>query len=401
MRRSVIIAVALLVLAAAGAGAWWLLAGPGGGNGVGNGGEGGGQAGGPPAGPGGRQGPLPVAVEPVAIETVPEFRQYVATVRAVEAVEVRAQVTGYLVDMPFTEGGLVERGELLFRIDPRPFQARISRLEAERDAQAASRDFAQTQLQRFLPLAEEDFATEERIDELRTEREQAAAQVNALTADLRRARLDLEYSTIASPIDGRVGFANVDVGDLVQAVGEQPLVTVVQLDPIYVTFDPTDTEFDRLIGPDGEPRPLTVEVLLPGGEQYAYDGTLAQVDNQFDPTTGTIAARALVPNPDHQLRPGQFARARLILEQRENALLVPSRALGSDQGRRFVYVFADGTAERRFVETGGVYGERTLILDGLEPSDRVIVDNLQRVQDGTAVEIRGQAQAREQAGGSG
>ncbi len=387
MRRLASIAAAILVLAALGAGAWWLLAGPDAGSG--------GQAGpsGPPMGPGGREGPLAVGVEPVVTRTVPEFRQYVATIEAIDQVEIRAQVSGYLVERPFTAGALVEPGEVLFRIDPRPFEARIERLEAELAAQEARRDFLRTQLDRFVPLAREEFTTEERIDELRSQLEQTRAGMRGLEAQIRSARLDLDYATIHSPVRGRVGFSNADVGDLIQAGGEPPLTTVVRLDPIYVTFDPTDTELDRLID-GGEPRPLPVEVMLPGDEPYQHDGTLAQVDNRFQPTTGTIAARAIVPNPDHRLRPGQFARARLILEQREDALLIPSRALDSDQGRRFVYRLADGTAEKRFVETGGVYGDETLILSGLEADDRVIVDRLQQVQDGMAVTERAAAQAR-------
>jgi RND family efflux transporter MFP subunit len=374
----------VLVLIAGGVGLWRVLTDPGPAEG-----------GGPPAGPGGREGPLPVGVEPVAVRSVPDFREYVATVRAIEEVQVRARVSGYLVDMPFTEGGLVEEGEVLFRIDPRPFEARVARLQGERRAEQARRRFAQTQIERFLPLLDEDFATEERIDELRSERDGAAARVDALEAQIRRAMLDVEYATIVSRVTGRAGFASVDVGDLVEAGGETPLTTVVQLDPIYVTFEPTERELERMLD-GGEPLPLTVEVLHDGGGAYPHSGTLSQVDNRFAETTGTIRARATVPNPGHALRPGQFVRARLIFERIESALLVPSRALGSDQGRRFVYLFADGTAERRFVETGGVYGDDTLILEGLDEGDRVIVDNLQRVRDGMPVEVRGRAQAQQQ-----
>ncbi|NBC31958.1 MAG: efflux RND transporter periplasmic adaptor subunit [Alphaproteobacteria bacterium] len=390
--RLLFIGLAVLLLAAGGVALWqgWGPFASGGGMAARQaGGNGGGDGGGGPPIPGrGPQGPVPVTVQPVTTRTVPIFRDYVGTVRAIQSAELRARVEGHVVALPFDEGSLVAEGDVLVRLDTRPIEAELEQLRGERAALVAERTFQERQLARFSALEREDFATEERIDRITRSLERARAEIAALDGEIRALRLDRDFATVAAPFDGLAGFAAVDLGDLV-VPGQDPLVSVVQTDPIFVEFEPVDTELTRLQAPDGAgPRPLQVIVRFDDGRALPEPGTLTQLDNAFDEATGTIRARATVPNPGTRLRPGQFVRARLILEERENAVLVPAAALATEQGRRFVYrIDETGTARRTAVETGRVYDGLTLVTDGLSPGDRIATDNLQRLSDGTPVKV--------------
>lgn len=383
-RRAFFISLAVLLLAAGGLAVrqGWLPFETGGGQAAS--GE---QEGGPPPGRG-PQGPVPVTVRQVTTDTVPIFRDFVGTVRAIQSAELRARVEGQVIATPFEEGALVAQGDVLVRLDPRRIEAQLTELRGERAALVAERRFQEKQLERFSALERREFATEERIDEITRSLERARAQIEAINGEIQQSRLDLDFATIEAPFDGLAGFADVDVGDLV-VPGRDPIVSVVQTDPIFVEFEPVDRELLRLQAADSAaPQPLEVIIFVDEDRQLPEPGRLTHLDNDFDESTGTIRARATVPNPDIRLRPGQFVRARVILEQRENAVLVPTSALASSQGRRFVYRIDDeGVARRTPVQTGRVYGDRTLVTEGLSPGDRIATDNLQRLTDGASVSV--------------
>lgn len=342
---------------------------------------------------GGQQGQAPVSVEVYRVEPaiVPIYLDYTGQTVATRSVSIQARVTGYLTERNFEEGTLVEEGDALYRIDPRPFQIALDQAVAQRDAQQASVALAEAQLARLEPLAQQDFASQAQLDERQSQLAQARATVRQLDATIAEAQLDLEFTTIEAPFAGRIGFSEVEVGALITS--DQALTTLMTLDPMFVRFEPSERELARINDArEGSDDALSVEVTLSDGTRYEQAGRLAQIENSISELTGTIAARAVVANPDRTLLPGQFVRARLVLDERE-ALLIPTEALSTDQGRRIVYVFRDdGTAEGREVEPGRIYGARTLIEEGLSAGDRVITSNLQRLKGGAQVVLADNAQ---------
>ncbi len=382
---------ALLALAVA-LGAGWYLAGlpPFGGGGEGQQAQGqgpggkGGQGGGPGAGP------VPVEVRTVGTERVPIFLEYTATASAPRQVALRPRVSGYVTEVNFKEGADVEAGQVLFRIDPRPFEIALQQAQAEKEAAEAQLAFAESQVQRVRPLANRGYATEERRDQVVTDLRELRGRIALLAAQVDRARLDLEFATVSAPFAGRVGLTDVEAGDLVEVGAE--LATLVELSPIEAgirigTRDP-DQVVSRL-GGEG----LLVEAVLPSGETFPHRGRLSTLDNRVDPTTGTLAATALFPNPEKRLLPGQFLRVRVVLED-QDAVLVPTAALSANQDRRIVYVVGeDGRAKAVPVTPGRRYGDRTLVEQGLEPGARLITSNLQNLRGGAPVQVVGGGQA--------
>lgn len=334
----------------------------------------------------GRQ-PVEVSVARVVEEVVPIIRRYSGRLVATRQVQIRPRVSGYIEQRLFTEGAMVEEGELLYHLDERPFLTEIKRLRAQREGARAQLDYLTRQVERIQELTEEDYAPETRLDELVAERLQARATVDQLAAEIEGAELDLDYASIEAPFAGRVGFARAEAGTLVSAEGE-PLTDLVRLDPIWAQVEPSERDLRALeaqLREDPSGLPATIE--LSDGGHHPEEGRLLLLENEVSPQTGTILARIAVPNPERTLLPGQFVRAEIVL-RRERALLVPTEALVAFQGQEAVHVVGeDGRVETRRIETGRRIGQRTVVLEGLEPGLRVASSNLQAIDDGTPVTV--------------
>ena len=336
-----------------------------------------------------------VAVARALVRPVTDWDEYTGRLEAVDAVEIRARVTGYLQSMHFNEGTLVNKGDLLFVIDPRPYEAVLDRTKAE---------FARSRIR--LALAHNDFAraerlygsraiSEEELDARSKEQEEATAALTAARAAVRSAELDVEFTHVHAPVAGRIGRELVSEGNLVSGGTPQStlLTTIVSLDPIHVYFTADERAFLRYqrLDQEGE-RPSSrttenpVRMQLADEEGFPHHGHMDFVDNRVDQATGTMQGRAIFPNPDYFLTPGLFARIQLLGRGPYDALLIPDAAVAADQAQRFVYVVDEsGVAQRQPVELGRRIGELRIVASGLEPDDIVIVDGLQRVRVGSPV----------------
>ena len=331
--------------------------------------------------------PVPsVVVSEAVSRTVPVSREFVGNTEAVKSVEVRANVEGYLVERRFTEGAMVKKGDVLFVIDRRPYEATLSKRQAELQQSQASLKFARQQVARYRPLAARSDVSRQRLEELESEAANAEAAVKAGEAAVTSAELDLNYATITAPIDGQVGETLVNVGNLISAADTE-LTSLVQLDPIYAYINPSEAHFKELEAyrAKGSQR---YQMLLSDGSLYPQDGSLDFVANEVDPRTSTIRVRVVFPNPDRSERPGQFVRVRVTLGEKANAVLVPAPAIGEGQVGHYVYLVGkDDVVEQRRITLGPAYKDLYVVEKGLAPGDRVVVRGLQKVRGGQKVKI--------------
>ncbi len=333
--------------------------------------------------PNGRNAGLPVPVVAVVKKSVPVYLDYVGTTEAIRSVALQAKVTGYLAARGAADGTDVQQGDLLYRIDPRDYQAALDQAKAQAERDAAARDYARANHHRNAVLAQDGWATKDVFDQTSSALHQSEATLAADDAAIRVAQLNLGYTEIRAPFAGRLSHSLVHEGALISAAGPQ-LNTLVQLDPIYATFNPGETDLARIEAYRAK-GPIAVEVLLSDGSSYR--GTLSFIDNAVDRATGTITARATVDNPRRVLLPGQYVQVRLHLTD-EEALLVPQVALGSSQLGKFVYVASDGKAEQRYVTPGAAYGDLVAIDKGVKQGEAVIVGNLQKIGPGAPVQAQ-------------
>lgn len=337
---------------------------------------------------------MTVTVDQAKSETVPLYLDYVGTLQSIESVDINARVEGFLVERAFKDGADVKEGDLLFVIDPRPFEAALIAAEAQLAEDLAALSYAREQVKRYKPLVEKDYITRDAYDEYVTQATEARAVVEADRANVVQAELDLSYCTMYAPFDGRIGRRLVDVGNLVGAGGESTLLaTMVQLDPIYIYFNVAERDIPEILKQQNI-KPLTFTIVLPDESKHPQDGTIDFVDNQVDVTTGTITLRGVVPNTSKTLLPGQYAKVQLLLEQQPNTIVVPSQAIGEQQGDTFVYVVgSDNKVEFREVTAGGSYEEVRIIEKGLTAGETVIINGLQKVKPGITVKTETQAEA--------
>ena len=338
--------------------------------------------------------PPQVTVSTPLRETVTASTSFLGQFSAVDAVELRAQVGGTLTGIAFRDGQVVHKGDLLFTIDPRPYQIKLDQAVAQFQTAEAKQVLTQAELWRAQQLKRTDFGTAETVDQRAADQRAAQAAIETAKAAIMDARLDLEFSQVTAPFTGRMGAHLVSVGSLVSGsrAGTGPttlLATIVSLDPIYLDFDMSEADYlawrrahaTGVGQPDGE-----VAISLDGNGRYNRHGTLDFIDNALNRSSGTIRARATVPNPDLSLTPGEFARLRLETGQPAPALLVPATAVLPDQSDETVMtVAADGTVVPRHVQTGDLYQGLRAIRSGLQPTDRVIVDGLMRARPGAKV----------------
>jgi RND family efflux transporter MFP subunit len=342
------------------------------------------------------QAPAPqVSVASALERDVTEWDEFTGRLEAVEAVEVRPRVTGYIESVNFTEGSTVRKGDLLFVIDPRPYRAALSQADAELERAIARAELTASDAARSEKLVDIKAVSREEYDSRVNASREAKANVAAARAAVDAAKLNLEFTRITSPIDGRVSKAIVTAGNLVTGGSNAAtlLTTVVSLDPMYVTFEGDEQiylKYNELArrGERSSSRDAANPVLmgLANEDGYPHRGSMVFVDNQVDPRTGTIRARAAFENKDGFLTPGLFARVKLLGHNSYHAVLVDDRAIGTDQSQKFVYVVdAQNKVTYRPVKVGRLTDGLRIVQQGLQPGETVIVNGLQRVRPGVVV----------------
>jgi membrane fusion protein, multidrug efflux system len=349
-----------------------------------------------PAAQPGEPPPPKVTVAEVTLNEVTEWDEFTGRLEAVNTVSVRPRVSGYVAGVRFREGAIVNRGDVLFEIDARPFQAEVDRLRAELSRAKATVQRASSEAKRAERLTAQDAMSREESDRRSSFAAEATAQVEAVEAAIRAAELNLEFTRVTAPISGRVGRAIATEGNLVSAgPGEATLMTtVVSLDPIYAAFDVDEQSFLRYgtlatAGKRAAAREtgLPVKMALAADRDFPHEGALNFLDNQIDPDTGTIRARAVFRNPGNSLTPGLFVRLRLPGRSAYGGALVRDGAIGTDLDKRFVLVVTkDHAIESRPVTLGPAIDGMRVVRTGLTPGDLVVVNGLQRVRPGMKVD---------------
>ena len=323
--------------------------------------------------------PPEVEVAEVTAQPVVLSESFTGRVEAAETVELRSRVSGYIQEVAFEEGELVEQGDLLFLIDPRPYQARVNAAQADLAQARSQQAQAGSEAERARVLLGRQAISQEVHDQRQSALSNARAMVDAAEAALQTSELDLEYTRITAPVSGRVGRAMVTRGNLASA-DQSLLTTLVTIDPIHVYFEADEQAAfasQTLLTGDAS---NSLNIELGGDPQRQYKGTLDFIDNRLNPNTGTLQFRAVLDNPDGRIRPGEFARVEMPVARLDQALLVDGKAVLTDQDRRYVYVVDENNlAQRRQVDTGRRVDERTVISEGLAAGDRVIVNGVQKV----------------------
>jgi membrane fusion protein, multidrug efflux system len=323
-----------------------------------------------------------VTVALPVVQEVQPWRAYTGRAEAVDSVEIRARVGGYLQRAAFREGNLVKKGDLLFVVDARPFAASHARAQAELDGARAEAALARLDAQRSDKLWAERVISESEHDRERSKVVQREALAKRAEAVVREAALDIEFSNLRAPIDGRIGRIQVTPGNLVGPSTPAPLTTLVSVDPLHVYVDVV--EADALLLEGGK---HSAAVGFPGETGYPHQATVDFIDNHVDAGTGTVKVRAVVKNPDGKLTPGLFARLRIATEQPRPTVLVIDSAFGTDQSHKFAYVIDEaGVVQYREVELGELHEGLRVVRRGLAAGDRVVVRGLQRARPGAAVD---------------
>lgn len=320
---------------------------------------------------------------------VPIHYEWVASLDGMVNATIRAQVQGYLIKRNYQEGSLVKKGQVLFEIDPRTFQAALNQALANLAQEKALWETAQSNLKRIRPLAAQKAVSQKDLDEALGSEQSREATVQAAQAAVDKARLDLGFTKIISPIDGVAGIAKAQIGDLVGPGSTEELTTVSTVNPIKVFVGISERDylqaFETSQGGKEEAR-LPLDLILANGNLYPHKGHFIFADRQVDPGTGTIKVAALFPNPDNYLRPGMFARVRVLLEMRRGAIVIPQRAVSEVQGRFLVAVVgADDKVDIRPVRVGERIKSDWVIEEGIKPGERVVVEGAMKARQGQAV----------------
>jgi RND family efflux transporter MFP subunit len=344
--------------------------------------------------------PPEVAVGQPVEQSAIEYFTTTGRMAAVEEVDIRARVGGYLVKVNFQDGRDVKAGDVLFEIDPRPYEAEVMRAEGDVAKWQAQLRKAQADVARNTRLLPKGAASERELETSIAAKESADAEITSAKARLADAKLNLEFASVVAPIDGRASRTTVTKGNLIQPIGQTgsaPLTTLVKLDPIYAYFDVDERTILRVReraqqqgtgAKDGDVRSLNVpvEIGLVGEAGFPHRGVIDFIDNRVDPSTGTVQARGVFDNKNGLLTPGMFVRVRVPIDQRDKALFIPERAIGTDQGNKYLLVVdAHNVVEYHPVTLGVERDGLREILTGLQPGASVIVDGIQRARPGITV----------------
>ena len=347
--------------------------------------------------------PPEVYVLPVVQKDVPTYLELVGQTRGSQDVEVRARVEGFLERVHFQEGSLVRAGAPLYDIDRKPLEATVAAARADQATAEARLAKAENDVARYTPLVVKQAVSQRELDDARAARDAARSQVDAAKAAVDKATLDQGYTRIFSPISGLAGTTLVKAGNLVGRGESTLLTTISQIDPIIFEVGVTEADYLRLArrgvqqraSGKGSSSPVEgIELTLADGSRYPQTGRIGPVERAVDPTTGTLGVQIMFPNPDLILRPGQFGRAKALLEMKPGALLVPQRAVQELQNLHSVAVVDDSSkVSFRSVKVGPRVDSLWVIEEGLKPGERVVVEGLQRVQDGMTVTAKAQPAA--------
>ncbi len=339
--------------------------------------------------------PPPVTVASPLVQRITAWDEFTGRFEATKSVEVRARVSGYLEAVQFADGAMVEEGDVLFVIDPRPYQAAVDQAKADLARAEARLDLARAQLGRAEALVDRSVVSEASYDERVQERREAEAAVQQARAALQAVELNLEFTQVRAPIGGRVSDRRVDIGNLVTGDPNATLLTtIVTLDPIYFTFDMSERDFlayQRAVSrgdlPSTRDDQMVVQARLPDEEEWPYPGTMDFVDNRIDPASGTIRARALIPNEGQFITPGQFGRLRIPGSNPYDAIIIPDSAITTDQSNKIVMTVAeDGTVVPLPIRPGPTQpGGLRIVREGLTGNERIIINGLLRARPGAKV----------------
>ena len=336
--------------------------------------------------------PPEVTVAAAVAREVADWDEFTGHFEAVNAVEVRPRVAGFVQRVAFNEGAAVRQGDVLFVIDPRPYEADVARAEAELERARTRKQLADMELERAQRLVSTQAISREELDARTSGRAEGDAAIRAAEAALQTARLNLEWTVVRAPISGRVGRAEVTAGNLVQA-GPTRLTTIVSLDPIYVYFDSDEQAYLKYLRPLGKAatgRPVFVGLANESG--FPHEGALDFIDNQVDRAAGTIRVRAVVPNHAQLFAPGLFARVKLAGSDRRAATMIQDQSIGTDQDRKYVLVLKpDSTVEYRAITVGRIADGLRTVHSGLEPGEHVVINGLMRVRPGMKVTAKSTA----------
>lgn len=337
-----------------------------------------------------------VIVEPVGVEDVEIYGEYVGRVRAQQFVEVRARVEGFLESMEFEEGTYVNKNQVLFIIDQKQYRAKADKARAQLRKDSATVLKTQRDLNRIRPLFEQNAASQLDLDNAIAAYETAVASMGMSQADLDQAEQELGYTWVRSPISGYISERYVDLGTLVGTGGKSLLATVVKSDTVLVDFSMTALDYLKskernvVLGQKDSTRswqPI-VTITLADNSEYPYKGLVDFADPQVNPKTGTFSVRAEMPNPNRALLPGQFTKVKALLDVRENATVVPQKALIIEKGGAYVYVMRrDSIAERRFIELGPEFGNNVVVERGIIPGEMIVTEGYHKLLPGVKMRV--------------
>lgn len=334
------------------------------------------------------QKPKPVEAPPVAVKVVepriadvPRYKTYIGNISPFIQVQVRSQVEGLLTGVFFTEGQEVKEGDLLFTIDPRPYEAQLEKAQAALALTEANLHLAQETVQRYTKLSEVDYVAKLQYDQYLTQVQTNEATIKQSLADIESAKINLSYCTIHSPINALTGVLQIKQGNLIQNAGQEPLILLNQITPIYCYFSVPQNDLPEIMR-FHRSSPLKIQV-------NSYNGVLDLIDNQINNKTGAILLRGIFPNEDKMLWPGEFAEVQLVLEELKNALVLPSDAVFIDQNGTSVFVIKpDQTAELRKVDVLERIEKESIISSGLKPGEKVVVEGQINLISGTKVVVK-------------
>jgi membrane fusion protein (multidrug efflux system) len=330
----------------------------------------------------------PMKVMKAETREMPNWGEFVGQINAVETVDIRARVAGFLLQKNFKEGATVAKGDLLFLIDPKPFNEDLKQAQSGLEYNLALADKAQKDYERFKKLYDEGVVSRDEFEGYQTNLNTLKAQISDNRAQVENAKIQLGYTKIYSPIDGVIGKVQVDVGNLVGQGETTLLATLSTVDPVYVNFSVSESDYIRAVRDQyaKESRNSAIKMILADGSEYDHEGRYDMVDRAVDPGTGTLGIRVTFPNPEHILRPGQYAKIRVLLEMIKDAVVIPARGVIDTQGMKSLFVVDDtGEVRSQPVTLGFEVKGVVVITKGLKAGDMVIIDGIRRAKAGMKI----------------
>ncbi|MCC5793068.1 MAG: efflux RND transporter periplasmic adaptor subunit [Legionellaceae bacterium] len=331
--------------------------------------------------------PPPPTVQTMQLKSqeIPLTREYIGLTQSIAAVGIRARVKGFLQQMNFVEGKVVEKDQMLFIIEPQPFEARLELAKAKLAKAIAAMEYQKVEFSRMQQLVAKGDVSKARFDQVSAEYSEAQADVDFERAEVEQAQINLSYCYVHSPIHGTIGQKLVDVGNLVGGTENTLLANVVELDPMYVLFNPSVEDFSLFLQ-NKDQMPFKVKASLPHHSELVFDGQVDLIDNQADVGTSTILMRATLKNPQHLLLPGIYLNVQLIVSPKVPSLLIPSTAIIEQQTQRVVYtVDSENRVQTAVIQTKGEHGTDSIIQSGLQAGDQIIISGVQRLRPGMKV----------------